>query len=230
MVLLFWIYFFLLTLVFVLQWLSLHWEVLIMLVSQFPVTSQQIAFQSDSQWDAPFYCIAYDYIQGFGMLVFFLNLSLMEFQVRYLALFLLFSVIDGFEWFWTESCHKNIQLMLEFLKAAFLVLHISYYTLMTFVMMLSVILLSMVMILLSILSVIRHLICGNKLNWLLNLNLIYKTLLTGEKSFFKMLGLTFSSKLDWSSYIISIAKNASKKIRALIHSMKFFSPEVAVSL
>ena len=61
MVLLFWIYLFLLTLVFVLQWLSLHWEVLIMLVSQFPVTSQQIAFQSDSQWDAPFYCIAYDY-------------------------------------------------------------------------------------------------------------------------------------------------------------------------
>ena len=33
---------------------------------------------------------------GFGMLVFFTNLSLMEFQVRYLALFLLFSVVlDG---------------------------------------------------------------------------------------------------------------------------------------
>ena len=30
------------------------------------------------------------------------KLSLMEFQVRYLALFLLFSVIDGFEWFWME--------------------------------------------------------------------------------------------------------------------------------
>ena len=39
-----------------------------------------------------------------------------------------------------------------------------------------------------------------------------------EKSYFKMLGLTFSSKLDWSSYIISIAKTASKKIGALIHS------------
>ena len=37
---------------------------------------------------------------GFGMLVFFTNLSHMEFQVRYLALFLLFSVLDGFEWFW----------------------------------------------------------------------------------------------------------------------------------
>ena len=38
--------------------------------------------------------------------------------------------------------------MPEFLKAAFLVLHVSYYTLMTFLMMLSVILLSLLMILL----------------------------------------------------------------------------------
>ena len=76
-------------------------------------------------------------LTGFGMLVFFTNLSLMEFQVRYLALFLLFSVIDSFEWFWMESLHKNIQLMLEFFKAPFLVLHFSYYTLMTFLMMLS---------------------------------------------------------------------------------------------
>ena len=45
-----------------------------------------------------------------------------------------------------------------------------------------------------------------------------------------MLGLTFSSKLDWGSYIISIAKTASKKIGTLIHSMKFLSPEVAVYL
>ena len=34
--------------------------------------------------------------------------KLMEFQVRYLTLFLLFSVIDSFEWFWMESLHKNI--------------------------------------------------------------------------------------------------------------------------
>ena len=40
---------------------------------------------------------------GFGMLVFFTNLSLMEFQVRYSALFLLFAVIASFEWFWMES-------------------------------------------------------------------------------------------------------------------------------
>ena len=51
-----------------------------------------------------------------------------------------------------------------------------------------------------------------------------------EKTSFKMLGLTFSSKLDWGSYIISIAKTATKKIGALIRSMKFLSPEVALYL
>ena len=71
------------------------------------------------------------------------------------------------------SLHKNIQLMLEFLEGPFLALSCSYY--MRFLMMLSVILLSMLMILLSTLNVIRHLICGNKLKWLLNLNLIYET-------------------------------------------------------
>ena len=35
-----------------------------------------------------------------------------------------------------------------------------------------------------------------------------------EKSSFKMLGLTFSSKLDWGSYIISTGKTAFKKIGA----------------
>ena len=45
-----------------------------------------------------------------------------------------------------------------------------------------------------------------------------------------MQGLTFSSKLDWGSYIISIAKTASKKIGALICSKKFLSPELALYL
>ena len=49
-----------------------------------------------------------------------------------------------------------------------------------------------------------------------------------EKSFFKMLGLTFCFKLDWGSYIISIAKRASKKIGTLIRPMKFLPPEVAL--
>ena len=49
-----------------------------------------------------------------------------------------------------------------------------------------------------------------------------------EKSSFKTLGLTFSSKLDCGSYITSIVKTASKKIVALIRSMKFLSPEFAL--
>ena len=109
----------------------------------------------------------------------------------------------------------------------------------------------MLTILLSILSVIWHLISGNNLNWLLNLNQINETLewakkwladfnarkaqlisfdrsynigfidvttdgsVLEEKSSFKMLELIFSSKLDWDSYIISIAKTASNKIGAL---------------
>ena len=51
-----------------------------------------------------------------------------------------------------------------------------------------------------------------------------------EKSSLRMLRLTFCSKLDWGSYIISIAKTAFKKIGALIRSMKFLSPEVALYL
>ena len=51
-----------------------------------------------------------------------------------------------------------------------------------------------------------------------------------EKSSFKMLGLTFSSKSDWSSYIIAFAKSASIKIGDLIFSMKFLSPEIALYL
>ena len=52
----------------------------------------------------------------------------------------------------------------------------------------------MLMIILFILSVTRHLIFGNNLNWLLNLNLIYKTLWTGVRS-----GLLISmlGKLSW---------------------------------
>ena len=123
------------------------------------------------------------------MLVFFRNLSFTDFHFRYWALFLLFSVIDGFKWFWMGSLLKNIELML--------------YTLITFLMMLSVILLSMLMILLSTLrvSVIRHLFCGNNLNWLLNLNLIYKTLWTWARS-----GLLISMfrKLSWFCLTILI--------------------------
>ena len=53
-VFLFWICFFPLTLVFVLQWLSFNWEILIVFVSV------SIDFLSNSKWDVPFHHIAYD--------------------------------------------------------------------------------------------------------------------------------------------------------------------------
>ena len=73
------------------------------------------------------------------------NLSLMEFQVRYLVLFPLFSVIDDLGWFWTRSLHKNSQLIMELLRALFSVLHFSFLT------NVSVLLLSMVIAVMVIL-------------------------------------------------------------------------------
>ena len=45
-----------------------------------------------------------------------------------------------------------------------------------------------------------------------------------EKSYFKMLKFSFYSKLESGSYIIFIAKNATKKIREAIRSMNFLYP------
>ena len=98
-------------------------------------------------------------LTGFGI-DFFTNSTVMEFQVGYLALFRLFSVIIGFKWFWIESHPKNIQLKLVLLKDRFLDLLSSYYTLMTSL-MLPGILSSMLLIHLSTLNVIGHLICDN---------------------------------------------------------------------
>ena len=147
--------------------------------------------------------------------------------------------------------------MLELLKSPSLVLHFSYYTLVTFLMILSVILLSMLIILLSTLNVVGRLILASELEsdirdtvdlgrkWLVDFN-AGKTQVVSfdrsaidvkmngsaleEKSSSKMLGLNFSSKLGWDSYIISIAKTASKKVGALIRSMKFLSHEIALYL
>ena len=159
--------------------------------------------------------------------------------------------------------------MLEFLKAPFLVLYFPYYALMAFLEMLSAILLSVLIILLSTLSVIRHRICSNNYNWLLNLNLIYETPWTGAGSgwfisvfekpnWFRLTGLLTLVLLMWkwmclfwrknhlwkfwgwlsilngigalTSSLLLIAKSASREIGALIGSIKFLSPEVAVSL
>ena len=62
---------------------------------------------------------------------------------------ILFPVTDRFYCFWMGSVCKNIQLMLVFFKALFLVLHFSCYTLMTFLMIIFVIMISVLMILLS---------------------------------------------------------------------------------
>ena len=48
-----------------------------------------------------------------------------------------------------------------------------------------------------------------------------------EKSSFKIVGFTSSSKLEWGSYIISIAKTVFKKIGGFVCSMKFLFPEFA---
>ena len=98
----------------------------------------------------------------------------------------------------SATLHKKIQFMLEFLKAPFLVLHFSYYTLMTFLMMLSIILLSMLMILLyykydkasdlwqlelaSELKSDLHDIVDWGRNWLADFN-------TGKIEFFHLIGL-----------------------------------------
>ena len=45
-----------------------------------------------------------------------------------------------------------------------------------------------------------------------------------------MIGLSFSSKLDWGSYIVFIAETAPMKIGTLIDSTKFLSPKIALYL
>ena len=189
-------------------------------------------------------------LTGFGMLVFFTNLSLIEFQVRYLALFLLFSVIDNFKWFWMESLHKNILLYISDLPDD-VICDIAIYaddtTLYSKCDRASD-LWQQLELASELESDLGDMVDWGK-KWFVDFN-AGKTQLVlfdwsnnngsinvkmggsilEEKSSFKMLGLTFSSKLDWSSYIISIAKTASKKIGALVCSMKFLSPDVALCL
>ena len=90
-------------------------------------------------------------LTGFGMLVFFANLSLMKFQVRYLALLLLF-------------------LFLLFFAAK------------------------------------TYLVLFDQSNNTGSVDVKRDGSVLEEKSSFKMLGLTLSSKLDWGSYIISLLK------------------------
>ena len=100
---------------------------------------------------------------------------------------------EGFHWFWMESLHKNIQLMLEFLKGPFLVLHFSCYILMTFLMMLicNIAIYGENTILYSKCDQASDMI---NLNWLLNFNLVFKTLWTPVRSF---LLISMVRKLSW---------------------------------
>ena len=125
---------------------------------------------------------------GFGILVFFKNLHLTDFQV---ILGLISSFLNNivFREVLDEKSYKNIQLILEFLRSisglTFFLLYnndlpddviynIAICTDDTtmFLIMLSVVLLSVLIILL------RHLICDNNYNWLLSLNLVNKTMWT----------------------------------------------------
>ena len=151
-------------------------------------------------------------------------------------------VVDG-------KFHEKMQLMLEFLKASILILHFFYYTLMTFLMTLCVILLSMLMILPSTSCIgsvattridfwiwsTRHCWVGQEATYWFQ---YWKTqLVSFERSNntggWKRVGLFlwenhFLRCWYWGSYSISIAKTVSKKIGALTRSMKFLSPEVAL--
>ena len=75
---------------------------------------------------------------GVIMLAFLTDLSVLEFQVRYLAFFHFFAVIDSCAWFQIRSIHKSIKLMLGFLKAVFLVEHFSYYNLIIFLLIIAI--------------------------------------------------------------------------------------------
>ena len=162
----------------------------------------------------------------------------MEFQIRYLALFRIFSVIDGITWFWMGIFLKNIQLIAIYVDDTILCSKCeqtsdSWQQL------------KMAFELESDLQ--EFLDWGRK--WLVDYN-AEKTQLASfhrshnpgaidvemagsileKKKSFKLLGLSLFSKLDCSCYIISIVKTAIKAIGALIRSIKFLSPEVALYL
>ena len=198
------------------------------------------------------------------MLVFFTSLSLMEFQVRYLALFFLFHMIDSFWWFWIGSLHKKNPvnavvpqgsivgptLFLIYINdlPGDVVCDIGFFADGTFLYSKrewGFDLWQQLELASKPESNLRDTVdCARK--WLVDVNAEKIKLVSfnqfnntidmkmdgfhKEKSSFKMLGLIFSSKLDWDSYIICVAKTVSKKIGALIRSMKFLSLEVAIYL
>ena len=177
------------------------------------------------------------------MLIFFTNLSLKEFQVRYLALFLLSSVIDSFNWFWIGSLQKEYPVNAGVPQGSVLghKLFLLYINGLPDDVICDIVIYAVDTSLYFKCDQARDLWQNLELaselefdlqdavdwgsKWLVGFNAGKNKLVsfdwsnnTGdidvkmdasaleEKSSFKMLGLTFSSKLDWGSYIISIAK------------------------
>ena len=60
-------------------------------------------------------------------------------------------------------------------------------------------------------------------DWFNNTDVKLDRSVLDKKIYFKMLGLNFSSNLDWGWYIISIAETASENIGAFNCSVKFFA-------
>ena len=85
-------------------------------------------------------------LPGLRMLVFFKKLRLMEFWVRFMALFGLFLVIEGLNVVLDGKSSEEYPFTAGIPQGFILVTHFSHHTLMAFLMMLSVILLLMMVL------------------------------------------------------------------------------------
>ena len=193
--------------------------------------------------------------QGYGMLVFFTNSNLTETQVRYLALFCFFLVLDGFEWFLDGMSSQKYPVSVGVPQGSILVpaLFLVYIKDLPDDLICNVGIYADDTTLYSKCDRASDLWKKQELasefksdlpdtedwdkEWLLDFsagksqfNSFDQSNKTGaidvkmdgsvleEKPSFKMILFSFSFKLGWSSYIISIG--------AVIRSMKFLSPEV----
>ena len=71
-------------------------------------TTRDVLLDISKAFDRVWYASLLHKLKSYGISDFYFRIS-----VFYLALFLLFSVIDGLEWFWMGSLRKNIQLRIS---------------------------------------------------------------------------------------------------------------------
>ena len=146
------------------------------------------------------------------MLVLLTKLSIMRFPASLSDLHFHFSVPDGFGWSWKLSLRRTALLMLVFLKYPFFVLLFSWGIFSkAFLVMLYAIWVPMLMILLSVVSVIRLLICDICSSWLLNLNLICETVRSG-----------LGNGLIWGRLSLTLGKLILGNTTELIWSFEWF--------